>query len=59
MRETYLKCFMVAIHDEYSYKNLFEGIVDSDTFTLIYNKDNTEEISEEIKNNWVKILTSN
>ena len=41
-----------------AFKDLFEGIKDSDSFTLIYNKDNTEEISKEIKNNWVKILTN-
>ena len=39
-----------------AFKDLFEGIEDSDLFTIIYNKDSTEEISKSMKNNWLKIL---
>ena len=39
-----------------SYENMFKGIIDSDSFTLIYNITSIKEISDSINANWKRII---
>ena len=38
------------------YLDIFKGISNSNSFTLIYNNENTKEISDEINQKWNNII---